>query len=237
MSTWTGTSGFQYPEWKGGFYPEKLAAAGMLRFYASVFNSTESNYTFRSVPTEKTIARWMAETPEAFRFSLKAPQRVTHFAKLKDCGGAMRDFHAAVKGLGPKLGPVLIQLPPTFKADAARLRDFLQSLPAGLRAAFEFRHESWLTDETYTVLRESNAALCLAESEDFTVPREATADFGYLRLRRADYSNAALADWAHEVRRHHQAGQWRETFVYFKHEETGTGPRFAGRFAELLAAG
>lgn len=233
MKTWIGTSGFQYPEWKGGFYPEKLATAGMLGFYASVFNSTESNYTFRSVPSAKTIERWVEETPADFRFSLKAPQRVTHFSKLKECGGAMQDFYAAVKGLGGKLGPVLFQLPATFKADVGLLGKFLKSLPGGLRAAFEFRHESWLTEEIYAELSDANAALCWAESEDFDVPKVMTADFGYLRPRRGDYTKEDLADRAQTMCA--QESKWREAFVYFKHEESGTGPDFARSFAGALA--
>ena len=232
MKAWIGTSGYQYDEWKGSFYPEKLSKPKMLGFYASVFNSTESNYTFRSVPSAKTINRWAEETPEEFRFSLKAPQRVTHFAKLKECGGAMRDFYKAVKGLGSKQGPVLFQLPATFKADAALLRDFLKSLPKGLRAAFEFRHESWLTDEIYTELADGNAALCWAEAEEFSVPRVATADFGYLRPRRGDYTAATLADLADALSG--QDKKWGEAFVYFKHEETGTGPDFARAFTKAL---
>ena len=129
MNTWIGTSGFQYKEWKGSFYPEKLSLPKMLAFYATQFNSTEINYTFRSLPSEKTIARWMDETPDNFRFSLKAPQRVTHFAKLRKCGEAMNEFRQAVKGLGKKLGPVLFQLPETFRGDAVLLQEFLSSLP------------------------------------------------------------------------------------------------------------
>lgn len=232
MKAWIGTSGYQYAEWKGGFYPEKLSKPKMLGFYASVFNSTESNYTFRSVPSANTIAKWGKETPDNFRFSLKAPHRVTHFAKLKECGGAMQDFYKAVTGLGRKLGPVLFQLPPTFKADAGLLRDFLNSLPTGLRAAFEFRHGSWLTEEIYAVLADGKAALCWAETENFSVPRVATTDFGYLRPRRGDYTGKTLAGLAEAVRG--QEAKWGEAFVYFKHEETGAGPNFAKTFTEAL---
>ena len=228
MNTWIGTSGFQYPEWKGKFYDVKLSTAKMLGVYAGVFNSTEINYTFRSLPSEKTIARWSGETPEEFRFALKAPQRVTHFAKLRDCKEVMKDFGTAVKGLGKKLGPVLFQLPPTFEADEELLREFLADVPKGLRVAFEFRHESWYADEVYEVLAGKNAALCWAESEDVVVPKVATADFGYLRPRREDYSKADIKTWAKEVGG--QSKKWSEVFGYFKHEETAVGPDFARAF-------
>jgi len=232
MNTWIGTSGFQYPEWKGKFYPETLSTAKMLTYYASIFGTTEVNYTFRSIPSEKTVKRWSDETPANFRFSLKAPQRVTHFAKLKDCGEVMDVFHKAAVGLGEKMGPVLFQLPPTFKADTALLRDFLGSLPKELRAAFEFRHESWLSDKVFGVLSEKNAALCIAESEEFETPPEVTAKFGYLRLRREDYTVSQIKKWAQFVQERGKA--WTEAFVYFKHEETCVGPGFAKTMLKAL---
>jgi len=232
MKTWIGTSGFQYPEWKGKFYPEKMPPAKMLAFYASEFRSTEVNYTFRSLPSAKTIDRWRDETPEDFRFSLKAPQRVTHFAKLRRCGEAINEFRDAVKGLGAKLGPVLFQLPESFKEDAVLLREFLQALPKGMRSAFEFRHESWFTDDVFNTLAESNAALCLAESEDLTTPHVVTADFGYFRPRRGGYADREVRDLADFIR--NQTGKWSDAFVYFKHEETAAGPRFARALAKAL---
>src|SRR3954451_10607744 len=151
MKLWIGTSGFQYPEWKGEgkFYPEGLSTAKMLTYYAGQFNSTESNYTFRSIPSAKTIDRWCTETPDEFRFSLKAPQRITHFAKLRECEAILKAFVDSVKGLGGKMGPVLFQLPPTFKKDAGVLREFLGGASGKLRVAFEFRHESWFDDEIF----------------------------------------------------------------------------------------
>jgi uncharacterized protein YecE (DUF72 family) len=234
MSSWIGTSGFQYPEWKGGFYPEKMPASGMLQYYAERFSGTEINYTFRSLPSAATIVRWLDATPARFRFALKAPQKVTHFARLKNCGETLAAFAAAVTPLGKKLGPVLFQLPPNFAKDAERLRAFLAGLPAGVRAAFEFRHESWFDDEIFTVLGEHGAALCLAESEDLATPVTATADFGYLRLRRGDYTEKDLTRWAKYVGE--QSRRWRDTYVFFKHEETGFGPKFAQQFIELLHA-
>ncbi|WP_038169210.1 DUF72 domain-containing protein [Verrucomicrobium sp. BvORR106] len=244
----TGTSGFQYPEWKGKFYPADLSLAKMLTYYSSQFGSTEINYTFRSTPSTKTIQRWHDETPDAFRFALKAPQKVTHFAKLKDCSDVMESFFESVQGLGPKTGPVLLQLPPTFKTDPARLQSFLKSLnppkksskaqdaSSPRRLAFEFRHESWFTDDVYGILSEHGAALCLAESEDLETPCVTTADFGYLRLRREDYKPANLKRWAKFVHDKRDASTWSEAFIYFKHEETGVGPEFAKSFMKLLGS-
>ena len=232
MNTWIGTSGFQYKEWKGSFYPEKLSLPKMLAFYATQFNSTEINYTFRSLPSEKTIARWMDETPDNFRFSLKAPQRVTHFAKLRKCGEAMNEFRQAVKGLGKKLGPVLFQLPETFRGDAVLLQEFLSSLPKGMHASFEFRHESWFNDEVFEALAAKNAALCLAESEELVTPRVATADFGYLRLRRASYTAREIQNWANFIRE--QSRKWKEAFAYLKHEDTAAGTGFAKQLMAKL---
>ncbi|WP_009961762.1 DUF72 domain-containing protein [Verrucomicrobium spinosum] len=238
-NTWIGTSGFQYPEWKGKFYPEDLSKAKMLTYYASQFNSTEINYTFRSIPSANTILRWFNETPANFRYSLKAPQRVTHFSKLKDCGDTMEDFFHSVGGLGDKLGPVLFQLPPTFKVDAERLKTFLatvspakkpvrsKSTPAGRRLAFEFRHDSWFTDDVYGILSEHNAALCLADSEEFETPRVATASFGYLRPRREDYKPSQIKQCAEFTQEQLQANTWSEAYTYFKHEENCVGPEFA----------
>jgi uncharacterized protein YecE (DUF72 family) len=233
MKAWIGTSGFQYPEWKGKFYPADMSAARMLAYYAGTFASTEINYTFRSIPSERTIDRWCGETPAQFRFSLKAPQRVTHFAKLRDCGEILSRFHEAVTGLAKKFGPVLFQLPPTFKCDTALLREFTDSIPKGMRAAFEFRHESWLTEKVFEILAKRNVALCNAESEEFETPPVATANFGYLRPRKPDYSTAGIRKRAKFVQE--QSNQWKEVFAYFKHEETCAGPAFAKAFMKALS--
>lgn len=232
MKSWIGTSGFQYPEWKGTFYPEDLAVSKMLAFYSARFSTTEVNYTFRAMPSAKTIERWSTGTPAQFKFSLKAPQKVTHFAKLRGCGDTMAFFGSRTSDLGEKLGPTLVQLPPSFKADAPLLTAFLEELPPGMRLAFEFRHASWFADEVFEALRTHNAALCLAESADFDTPRVATADYGYLRLRREDYTGAMLEPWRDFVLS--QNGQWSDAFVYFKHEEAGVGPKFAQQFIEML---
>jgi uncharacterized protein YecE (DUF72 family) len=236
MNSWIGTSGFQYPEWKGHFYPEKLPAAKMLPFYAERFQTTEINYTFRRIPSGKTIENWSELTPARFAFSLKAPQRVTHFAKLQNCGDTLNYFFGAIQGLEDKLGPILFQLPPFFRKDAGILATFLEELPDGVRAAFEFRHKSWFDDEIFTRLRMHNAALCIAESVDLSTPIKATANFGYLRLRREDYGPDDIARWSETLRSH--ASQWSDAFVYFKHEEQGMGPKLATQLIEsLISAG
>ncbi len=232
MQVWIGTSGFQYPAWRGIFYPDKTPVAKMLPYYASQFSSTEINYSFRQIPSEKTISAWAAATPERFQFSFKAPQRITHFAKLRDCADTVEALHKAISPLEDKLGVVLFQLPPNFKSDLPLLSDFLASLPPGMKAAFEFRHESWLDDAVYDVLRANNAALCIAESEDFVTPAVATADFSYLRLRREDYTETDIQKWAKKIKKL-QSG-WQETCIYFKHEDTGIGTQFARQMSGFL---
>jgi uncharacterized protein YecE (DUF72 family) len=232
MTPWIGTSGFQYSEWKGNFYPEDLATAKMLPFYAERFSTTEINYTFHRIPSAKTIENWKQQTPAKFRFSLKAPQKITHFARLRDCTDTLRYFYDVTSSLGEKLGPVLFQLPPNFKKDTVLLADFVNSLPGGMRSAFEFRHESWFVDEVFDALKTRGAALCIADMEEITTPPVATADYGYLRLRRADYTKEDVARWTEFVRG--QSGGWGDVFVYFKHEEAGTGPRLAKQMTEIL---
>lgn len=231
MKICVGTSGFQYAEWKGTFYPEDLPASKMLLFYAERFLTTEINYTFHRIPSAKTIENWSQLTPANFRFALKAPQKVTHFARLRDCADTLDYFCRVVSALGERLGPVLFQLPPNFKKDAQRLGDFLRELPA-MRAAFEFRHESWLDEEIFQLLRAHNLALCLADTEKLAAPTTATADYGYLRLRREDYTRDDVVRWAEFVRQ--KGAQWQEVFVYFKHEESGIGPKLARQMLDSL---
>ncbi len=228
---WVGTSGFQYPEWKGKFYPNDLSAPKMLPFYAEHFSTTEINYSFRRIPSESTISKWAGATPERFKFSFKAPQRITHFAKLVNCAEILEVFLKAVMPMDPKLGVVLFQLPPQFKKDAQRLSDFLPLLPKGTRSAFEFRHESWFDDEVFGILKRFNVALCVAENEEFEVPAVSTGNFGYLRLRREDYTTTDLRKWVNWI----SEQPWKETFIYFKHEELAIGPKFATEFLTLLA--
>jgi uncharacterized protein YecE (DUF72 family) len=232
MTSWIGTSGFQYPEWRGTFYPEKFPTAKMLPFYAERFATSEINYTFYRIPNSKTIQGWDIATPDHFRFGLKAPQKVTHVAKLRDCAELLEVFQRVVSGLGAKLGPVLFQLPPSFRKDATLLHEFLDSLPDEIRTAFEFRHSSWFHDEVFADLQRHNAALCIAESSDLMTPNLATADFGYLRLRREDYERADIVRWAKFIQA--QKERWSHAFVYFKHEESGKGPQLAKQMIEEL---
>ena len=234
MNIRIGTSGYNYPEWKGTFYPGDLPTAKMLPYYAARFPTVEINATFYRMPTPKTVAGWAAATPESFVLALKAPQRITHFARLRNVDDPLRFFCDAARTLGPKLGPLLFQLPPNFKKDTDRLAETLFQLPPDLRCAWEFRHDSWLADDVYDLLRRRNAALCIADSEAASTPLVATADFGYLRLRDEGYTEGDLARWAETIER--LGNRWREAFVYFKHEESGTGPAFAARLAERLTA-
>ena len=233
MEYWVGTSGYNYQEWKGSFYPEDLSDKKMLAFYGERFTSVEINYTFYRMPTNRILANWSAEVPERFRFALKAPRRITHDQRLRSVEDTLASFCSIAKTLGPKLGPLLFQLPPFMKKDVELLEVFLHELPPGLRPVVEFRHASWLSDDTYEVLKRFGVALCIADSEERTTPLATTASFGYLRLRRTDYDDAALADWAGRV----AGAGWNEAFVYFKHEEKGAGPAFATQFTTLLEQG
>ena len=231
VNFWIGTSGFQYAEWKGNFYPEDLPAAKMLPFYAERFSTTEINYTFHRIPAPKTIDNWKAQTPEKFRFALKAPQKITHWSKLRDCADTLEYFLKVAGALGERFGPVLFQLPPTFKKDADVLNSFLRELP-DMRAAFEFRHESWFDAEIFDLLKSRNIALCIADTDSIVTPKKITADYGYLRLRREDYTETDVKRWSDFVRE--QGSNWKDAFVYFKHEESGIGPKLARQMMELL---
>ena len=231
MKLWIGTSGFQYAEWKGNFYPEDLPASKMLPFYAERFSTTEINYTFHRIPSAKTIENWNTLTPESFRFALKAPQKITHWSKLRDCADTLEYFCKVISGLGDRRGPVLFQLPPNFKKDVDVLSSFLRELPS-IRAAFEFRHESWFEDDIFGLLKSRNIALCIADTETIATPKKISADYGYLRLRREDYQKIDIERWAKFVEE--QKENWRDVFVYFKHEESGIGPKLATQMIERL---
>jgi uncharacterized protein YecE (DUF72 family) len=227
-----GTSGYNYPEWKGSFYPADMKPARMLPYYAEHFSTVEINATFYRMPTATTIDGWAKAVPEAFTFVLKAPQRITHFSRLKNVDDPLRFFCDTAGRLRARLGPLFFQLPPNFKKDVSRLGDVLVQLPADRRAAFEFRHPSWFDDEVYARLRSRNAALCIADTEEGSTPAVATADWGYLRLRAVDYTDTQLADWVATIQRIGAA--WSDAFVFFKHEERGTGPALAKRFEALV---
>jgi uncharacterized protein YecE (DUF72 family) len=232
MSLFVGTSGYNYPEWRGSFYPEKFPTSKMLPYYSERFNSVEVNYTFYRVPTAALLDGWANQTPENFVFTLKAPRRITHDSKLRRCEELTQNFCRTARALGPKLGVLLFQLPPTFKRDDAVLNDFLELVPEGTRAAFEFRHPSWHDPTVFDLLRTHDIALCIADSEKMSTPVVATASYTYFRLRDEGYQPADIVKWAETVR---DASGSRDAFVYFKHEEEGKGPAFAKTLVDAMS--
>src|SRR6266853_1001384 len=228
MRVLVGTSGYNYPEWKGPFYPARLPAAKMLNYYAGRLPTVEINYTFYRMPNAKTVAGWSEATPPHFTFVLKAPKRITHDSRLKFVDKPLAYFCETAAGLGPKLGPLLFQLPPNFKKDIDRLRYFLPLIPAGVRCAFEFRHASWFSGDVYELLRGRNAALCIADTEEATTALVVTADFGYFRLRDEGYKKEDVERWAAKVKE--LGAGWNDAFVFFKHEESGIGAKLAEQF-------
>jgi uncharacterized protein YecE (DUF72 family) len=203
----------------------------MLAYYVERFTTVEINATFYRMPSAKTVEGWGAAAPAGFTYVLKAPQRITHFGRLLDVDEPLRYFCDAARTLGDRLGPLLFQLPPNFKKAADRLGTLLAIMPDGFRVAFEFRHESWFDDEVYALLRSRNAALCIADTEEGTTPAVATADFGYLRLRAVEYSDDDLKNWIAKIDQ--VGGGWRDAYVFFKHEDSGSGPALARRFLAL----
>lgn len=233
MNTYVGTSGYSYPEWKGSFYPAKMPAKQMLGYYAGRFRTVEINNTFYRPPTAALLDGWAGQVPANFRFVLKAPQEITHVRRLADVDAAVASLVEAAGVLKERLGPLLFQLPPNFKKDAPRLRAFVELLTPACRAAMEFRHPSWFDDEVFGLLRDHGVGLCVADADDgLEVPFVATADWGYLRLRRPEYDDAALAAWATKIK----AQAWGDCFVFFKHEDAGKGPQLAARLLAALTA-
>jgi uncharacterized protein YecE (DUF72 family) len=232
MNLYVGTSGYSYKEWKGTFYPKGLQAQKMLRYYGERFRTVEINSTFYGMPKVSILEGWAEAVPADFHFVLKAPKEITHVRRLKDAGDLVSQLIEVAGALTERGGPLLFQLPPTSKKDVPRLRAFLALLPLQLRATFEFRHSSWFDEEVFGLLRDHRAALCVADADgDLEVPFVATADWGYLRLRRPDYGDAELKEWVERVR---EQG-WRDAFIFFKHEDEGKGPRMAQRYLELAA--
>jgi uncharacterized protein YecE (DUF72 family) len=230
MKLHVGTSGYSYKEWKGSFYPEKLPAKEMLPYYASKLSAVELNNTFYRMPQPSMVESWKAQVPDDFRFSVKASQRITHFKRLKDAEAETKFLLETVGVLGEQLGVVLFQLPPNMKKDLERLQTFIKHLPTDVRAAFEFRHPTWFDDDVLNALRDQNLALCISDTDDLPVSHiDRTSDWGYLRLRRVNYSNSDLGEWLRRIR----AQNWSTAFVFFKHEDEGTGPRLAGEFINL----
>ena len=232
MRVHVGTSGYNYPEWRGNFYPEDLPAKKMFSYYADRFRTVEINYTFYRMPTTKIAGAWRDQAPDGFTYTLKAPRRITHDKRLKDCQEDVGFFAESARVLGPHLGTLLFQLPPNFRCDLPRLEMFFASAPADVRLAFEFRHESWHDERVKAALSAHGAALCIADFGDRTSPIWTTARHGYLRLRDAGYTPDDIDRWAGEVASH--GADWDDVFVYFKHEDEGKGPEFARLFIERL---
>jgi uncharacterized protein YecE (DUF72 family) len=234
MELHVGTSGYSYKEWKGSFYPEDLAAKDMLSYYGERLTAVEINNTFYRLPKASVLESWSDQVPDGFRFSIKASRRITHFARLKEEARDPTEYLLTTLGaLGPKLGVILFQMPPNLKADVERLEAFLSILPAGTPGAFEFRHESWKDEAVYAALRAREMAWVCADTEQSgeDEPVVSTAPWGYVRLRRPDYGDRDLARWAERL----EGTGWRRTFVFFKHEDEGAGPRLAGRFGAIAA--
>jgi uncharacterized protein YecE (DUF72 family) len=225
-----GASGFSYKEWLGRFYPPKLPGAKMLAYYAERLPTVEINYTFRAMPRRTMLEGWADKTPPDFRFALKAPQRITHFARLRVSGETLDYFLQTAHALGERLGPVLFQLPPDLSRDDALLRDFIAQIGGRVRVAFEFRNASWFAPPVFEVMRSAGAALCIAETEKLATPVQATASHAYLRLRKESYDEPSLSEWARQIR--NLAAKADEIFLYFKHE--AAAPELAMHLKSLI---
>ena len=233
MPLYVGTSGYSYKEWKGSFYPDKIAAKEMLRYYSERLSTVEINATFYRMPQPGMLENWKEQVPPTFRFSLKASQRITHFKRLKETEEETKYFLETAEVLGDQLGVVLFQMPPNMKKDLPRLEAFLTQLPPATPAAFEFRHPTWFDDDVLDLLRSQNRPLVVSDTDDLpTTHIDKTADWGYLRLRRVNYSEENLVAWAARIREQ----DWKETFLFFKHEDAGTGPKLAAQFLQLANA-
>jgi uncharacterized protein YecE (DUF72 family) len=225
-----GTSGYSYKEWKGTFYPNKLSPKEMLTYYADRLGTVEINSTFRRMPGESVVESWTEQTPDSFRFVLKAPQSITHHKRLKQAEVETDQLIRIASILKGRQGPLLFQLPPNFKKDCSRLQSFLGLIDKRAPSAFEFRHESWFDEEVFDCLRANSCALCVADVDDGPISDlVSTARWGYVRLRRVDYSDEQLGEWIEKLR----SQDWEEVYVFFKHEDSGTGPKFATRLLEL----
>src|SRR5688572_4268916 len=230
MKLYVGTSGYSYKGWKGSFYPEKIPAGDMLSYYSARLPAVELNNTFYRLPQRSMVESWRTQVPESFRFSVKASQRITHFKRLKEAAAETKYMLETVSALEDRLGVVLFQLPPNMKKDLERLETFLQELPKDTPAAFEFRHPTWFDYDVIELLRSQHRALCVSDTDEFPTSHiDKTADWGYLRLRRVHYSETDLAEWLKRI----EAQQWKTVYVFFKHEDEGTGPKLAAQFINL----
>ena len=232
MKVHAGTSGFAFKEWKGPFYPADLKDDAMLGYYASRFPTVEINNTFYRLPKEAVLQGWAAQVPDSFTFAIKASQRITHFARIKpEAASAVEFLLKNTSALGPRLGPILFQLPPNLKLDVDRLRGFLAMLPADRRYTLEFREESWFHDDVYALLRERDIPMCIIDQPDFSSPVVSTASWGYVRLHRFDYDAPALEQWWRTI----ASQPWTEAMVYFKHDEgIGSGPPAVDAFRRVV---
>ncbi len=232
MKIYAGTSGFAYKEWKGSFYPEKISPKEMLRSYAERLNTVEINNTFYHLPKKDVLLSWAEQVSDGFVFALKAPQVITHFKQLRNVRDETEYLFGTLPVLGDKLGPVLFQFPKSFRADRSLLDDFLAMIPRGSACAFEFRSPSWITDNVLDLLRKKGCGLCVADSDENPAYEiVSTAAWGYLRLRRSDYTDADLAAWAQRV----LSQSWERAFVFFKHEGAeAKGPNLAMRFQGMV---
>jgi uncharacterized protein YecE (DUF72 family) len=230
---YVGTSGYSYKEWKGSFYPEQIRVKDMLPYYASRLQAVELNNTFYKMPQKSMVENWEAQVPDDFRFSVKASRRITHSKRLKNAAADTRLLLKTVSGLGDHLAAVLFQLPPNMEKDVKRLERFLKHVPASTQAAFEFRNATWFENDVFSLLRSHNRALCISDTDEMPTSHiEKTADWGYLRLRRVKYKKADLAEWLKRIR----AQKWKNTYVFFKHEDEATGPKLAAEFIALSKA-
>ncbi len=232
---YAGTSGYSYPSWKPHFYPQNVPSSRFLNYYASRLNLVEVNYTFRQIAKASTFEKWLAATPDGFLFSPKAHQKITHILKLKNAQEFTRLFLDSLQPLraAGRLGPVLFQLPPTLKADAERLSEFVQALPKSDRYTFEFRNETWFATEILDILRRCGCSLCFAESDERETPEVLTSDFVYYRLRKPEYTGEEIDAISSKIAGHLTAG--RNVYALFKHEDTPAGAFYAERLLKANA--
>jgi uncharacterized protein YecE (DUF72 family) len=234
MQFYIGTSGYSYKEWKGAFYPKDLPDREMLRFYGETLPAVEINNTFYRMPSVSILEAWANQVPPDFRFILKAPRKITHIKPLKEKEDEVGFLCKTAATLGDKLGAILFQLPPYQHKNIRLLSDFLDLLPSGIRAAFEFRHPSWFDEELYEILHDKGYAFCCTDGTNEELRQfVATAAWGYLRLRKLNYSEKELIDWIHEIK----SKKWQAVYVFFKHEDNGVGPKLAEHFFNLATAG
>ena len=227
---YVGTSGYSYKEWKGSFYPEKISAKDMLSYYASHFQAVELNNTFYRLPQKSMIESWKAQVPDNFRFTMKASQLITHFKRLKDTGRETKIMLERIAAFEDRLGVVLFRLPPDMKKDIKRLEALLKHLPAEIPAAFQLEDPTWIDDDVLALLRGHNRALSVVDTDEMPASHiNKTSDWGYMRLRRVNYSKSELKKWIARMR----AQEWTKTYVFFKHEDEGNGPKLAARFIAL----